>query len=57
MVKQANIQIWYHSEIQVDGLAQVQVLVLEYSRTNTRVENVSLRHVHDTTVHAVSLNT
>ena len=32
------------------------MLTLEYSRTNTRVENVSVQHEHGTTVHAINLN-
>ena len=44
------------TRMQVDGLIRVQVLVLKYSRTNTRVENTSAQHKHDTTTHAISLN-
>ena len=46
------------TQTQVDGLAQMLVLVLtlEYLRTNTYVENVSMRHEHNMTVHATSLN-
>ena len=44
------------AQIQVDGLAQVQVHVLKYLRTNTRVESASVLHKHNTTVHAMSSN-
>ena len=38
--------------MQVDGLARV----LEYSRTNTRVEKASAQHEHNMTAHVMSLN-
>ena len=34
--------------MQVDGLARVLELALKYSRTNTCVENASVRHEHNT---------
>ena len=43
-------------QTQVDGLAQVQVLALEYLRTNTNIEYTSAQHKHDMTAHATSLN-
>ena len=42
--------------MQVDGLTQVLVLVLEYLRTNTCIEKASAQHEHNTTAHVVSLN-
>ena len=40
--------------MQVDGPARVQLP--EYSRTSTCVENASVQHKYNMTVHAMSLN-
>ena len=42
--------------MQVDGLARVLALALEYSRTSTHVEKASAQHEHNTTAHVMSLN-
>ena len=44
------------AQMQVDGLAQVLVLALEYSRTNTRVEHAGIWHEHDRMEHGMSSN-
>ena len=44
------------AQTQVDGLAQVLELALEYSRTNTCIVKVSAQHRHNTTAHVMSLN-
>ena len=50
------ISMYGTTQAQVDGLIQVRVLVLEYSRANTRVEYMSVRHKHDTMTHVMSTN-
>ena len=48
--------IYGTTQTQVDGLARMQVLVLEYSRTNTHVEYASAWHEDDMMTHVMSSN-
>ena len=42
------------AQMQVDGLGQMPVLVLKYSRTNAGVEYASVQQEHNMMVHVTS---
>ena len=50
LLRYINTLAYGTTQMQVDGLA------LKYLRTNTHLESVSVRHEHNTTVYAMSLN-